>query len=173
VRSSENLRCPFRAMNEYVRVTWGGVHPHSRIHLPQAALLCPVGAKRNSPRLKGHGCLRSGLQGHGMSAQGIALGLLPLPRIDGVFPCIGTCVFPLFASTTFPGRAADRAATASGGSTGAGAGAASTGSCCATSARGTAAGTDRASGIWCWSSIRANATASVTTWRTDRRRGSR
>ena len=79
------LRCPFRAMNEYVRVTWGGVHPHSRIHLPQADMLCPVGAKRHffppeTPRclvsgLKGQGCLRSGLKGHGMSALGNAQGL--------------------------------------------------------------------------------------------------
>ena len=44
-----NLRCPFRAMFGCVRVTWGGVHPHSRIHLPQTDMLCPGGAKRYGP----------------------------------------------------------------------------------------------------------------------------
>jgi len=92
------LCCPFRAMIGCVRVTWGGVHPHSRIHLPQADLLCPVGAKRKFSGLKGHdmivlwpekpthvgGSARkaqkagarwySGLKGHRMSAQGNALG---------------------------------------------------------------------------------------------------
>ena len=59
-----NLRCPFRAMIGCVHVTWGDVHPHSRIHLPQAGMLSPVGAKHNF----------SGLKGHGMSARGNALG---------------------------------------------------------------------------------------------------
>jgi len=39
--------------------TWGGVHPHSRIHLPQADMLGPLGAKRDF----------SGLKDHGLSAQ--------------------------------------------------------------------------------------------------------
>jgi len=56
-------------------MTWGGVHPHSRLHLPQADLLCPVGAKRNFPGLNGLQRLYSGLKGRSMSAQGIALGL--------------------------------------------------------------------------------------------------
>jgi hypothetical protein len=72
---AEKLRCPFRARDEYVRVTWGGVHPHSRIHLPQADVLCPVGAKRNFRGLNGLQRLYSGLKGRSMSAQGIALGL--------------------------------------------------------------------------------------------------
>jgi len=49
---AENLRCPFRAMFGCVQSTWGGVHPHSRIHLPQADMLCPFGAKRNCFDLK-------------------------------------------------------------------------------------------------------------------------
>lgn len=64
----ETLRCPFRAIHKCVRVTWGGVHPHSRIHLPQADMLCPVGAKRNCPSLSGPHRLDSGLQAHGISA---------------------------------------------------------------------------------------------------------
>ena len=40
----------------------GGVPPHSRIHLPQADMLCPVGAKTL--------IYVFGLKSHGMSAQG-------------------------------------------------------------------------------------------------------
>ena len=55
-------------------VTWGGVHPNWRIHLPQADMLSPVGAKRNFSGQRGQRGLCFGLKGHGMSAQGVALG---------------------------------------------------------------------------------------------------
>jgi len=65
--------------------TWGGAHPHSRLHLPQADMLRPVGAKHNFRRMKGHRRRRSGLKGQcrlcfglkgrGMSALGNAQGL--------------------------------------------------------------------------------------------------
>ena len=38
---------------DYVSVTWGGVHLHSQIHLPQADMLCPIGANRILSELKG------------------------------------------------------------------------------------------------------------------------
>ena len=71
----KKLRCPFRSMLKCVRVTWGGVHPHSRILLPQADMLCPVGAKHNFRRMNGQSRLCFGLKGQGMSAHGIAQGL--------------------------------------------------------------------------------------------------
>ena len=48
------------ARKHYLQLsTWGGVHPHLRIHLPQADMLGTVGAKRGF----------SGLKDHGLSAQ--------------------------------------------------------------------------------------------------------
>jgi len=77
---STNLLCPFRAMFGCVQRTWGGVHPHSRIHLPQADMLGPVRAKRGFSGLKDHdmSAHRHATVCHGVN---VTL-LLPTPVIE-------------------------------------------------------------------------------------------